>query len=132
MTADNVSALPGQPQDQEGPVFAAPWEASAFAIAVKLSQTGYFTWPEWVECFSTVIAEHERGDHHHDHDDHHEDHHRADHASEYYHLWFEALETMLAKKGILDTSVLDARHQYLRDNPVPHDHVARREPVCVA
>jgi nitrile hydratase accessory protein len=31
----------------EQPVFAEPWEAQAFALAVKLSEQGYFTWKEW-------------------------------------------------------------------------------------
>ena len=29
------------------PVFAEPWQAQAFALAVKLSEQGYFTWKEW-------------------------------------------------------------------------------------
>ena len=35
------------PRDEEGPVFAEPWQAEAFAIAVQLSTEGYFTWTEW-------------------------------------------------------------------------------------
>jgi nitrile hydratase accessory protein len=31
----------------EKTVFAEPWEAQAFALAVKLSEQGYFTWKEW-------------------------------------------------------------------------------------
>ena len=33
-------------------VFSAPWEATAFAIVVRLAKAGHFTWGEWVECFS--------------------------------------------------------------------------------
>ena len=36
--------------------FAEPWEAKAFAIIVKLTQSGHFTWPEWVEHFSREVA----------------------------------------------------------------------------
>ena len=36
--------------------FAEPWEAKAFAIIVKLTQSGHFTWPEWVERFSQEVA----------------------------------------------------------------------------
>ena len=36
--------------------FAEPWEAKVFAIIVKLAQSGHFTWPEWVDCFSKEVA----------------------------------------------------------------------------
>ena len=32
-----------------GPVFAEPWQAQAFALAVRLSEQGHFTWKEWAE-----------------------------------------------------------------------------------
>lgn len=41
-----LEALPRLPRDEEGPVFRAPWEAQAFAMAVKLHERGIFTWPE--------------------------------------------------------------------------------------
>ncbi|MGO4570204.1 hypothetical protein AB4Z52_35575 [Rhizobium sp. 2YAF20] len=88
-----------------------------------------------LDCFSQVIAEHESETDHvheihsHDHDD---DNERPDEGTEYYRQWFKALERILASKGIVDSASIDVRHQYLRDNPVPHDHVARREPVCIA
>ena len=28
-------------------MFAEPWQAQAFALAVKLSEQGHFTWKEW-------------------------------------------------------------------------------------
>jgi nitrile hydratase accessory protein len=124
-----LQLAPGQPTDQEGPVFTAPWEASAFAIVVKLFEAGYFTWPEWVECLSKEIAAAEAE--HHD-DDHDHEHAAVDAGSEYYHQWFAALERMIVEKNIMVKSDIDVRHQYLRDNPVPHDHVARRDPVKVA
>src|ERR1051326_1893097 len=43
---DTVS-LPRLPRDEGGPVFAGPCQAQAFALAVKLSQQGHFTWKEW-------------------------------------------------------------------------------------
>jgi nitrile hydratase accessory protein len=33
----------------EGPIFEEPWEARVFALAVSLSRSGLFTWPEWTE-----------------------------------------------------------------------------------
>ena len=41
------AASPLLPQDDDGPVFAEPWQAQAFAIAVQLSAEGHFTWTEW-------------------------------------------------------------------------------------
>ena len=122
----------GQPVDLNGPVFRKPWEASAFAIVVKLSEAGHFTWSEWADCLSQEIrlaeAAHQGGSQSHgeNHDHHHDD------GSEYYHQWFAALEKMLAAKNILGSDVVDVRHKYLKENPIPHDQVARREPVCVA
>ena len=31
------------------PVFAEPWQAHAFALAVKLSDAGVFSWAEWTQ-----------------------------------------------------------------------------------
>jgi hypothetical protein len=42
-----LSALPRLPTDNAGPVFAEPWQAQAFALAVTLSEQGHFTWKEW-------------------------------------------------------------------------------------
>ena len=39
-----VQGLPLLPEDKGEPVFAEPWQALAFALAVKLSEQGYFTW----------------------------------------------------------------------------------------
>ena len=44
--AEQLSDLPRLPRDEGGPVFAEPWQAQAFALAVKLSEQGHFTWKE--------------------------------------------------------------------------------------
>jgi nitrile hydratase accessory protein len=78
--------LPGQPRDQDGPVFRAPWEAQAFAMAVTLHGRGLFTWSEWAQALAARIAAAQRsGD--------------ADHGDTYYHHWLEALEGLVAQKG---------------------------------
>ena len=46
-TRRDLSELPALPHDEAGPVFAEPWQASAFALAVSLSHQGHFTWKEW-------------------------------------------------------------------------------------
>lgn len=115
----DFKATRGLPQDSAGPVFNAPWEAAAFAMAVKLSEDGHFTWPEWVACYSGEIARREASVGH-------------DETISYYEVWLSALEKMMAERGVVDASGLDARHKHLRDNPPPHSHHAHREPVCIA
>ena len=39
------------------PVFAEPWEAQAFALAVSLSERGLFTWSEWTEAVAAATEE---------------------------------------------------------------------------
>jgi hypothetical protein len=38
-----INTLPALPRDQEGPVFNEPWQAQAFALAVRLAEAGCFT-----------------------------------------------------------------------------------------
>ena len=52
----DVEILPGQPQDADEPVFRAPWEAQAFAMAVTLHERGLFTWSEWAAVLGRHIA----------------------------------------------------------------------------
>ena len=41
-----VATVPGIPHDADGPVFAAPWQAQAFAMALTMYDRGLFTWQE--------------------------------------------------------------------------------------
>ncbi|MBV8138746.1 MAG: nitrile hydratase accessory protein, partial [Deltaproteobacteria bacterium] len=51
--SEGIASLPSLPRDRDGPVFAEPWQAQAFALAVQLSAMGYFSWKEW----ASVLAE---------------------------------------------------------------------------
>ena len=56
-------SLPGMPRDDNGPVFAAPWQAQAFAMVLTLYDKGLFTWPEWAAALSSEISRaHHRDD----------------------------------------------------------------------
>ena len=46
--------VPGIPVGPEGPVFAEPWQAQAFALTLSLHEQGLFTWPEWAATWSGV------------------------------------------------------------------------------
>jgi nitrile hydratase accessory protein len=90
--------LPSLPGDEGEPVFAEPWQATAFALAVRLSAQGHFTWKEW----AAVLAEElkidaERGE--------------PDDGSRYYHCWLAALERLVVAKGLSDAAALLARKE---------------------
>jgi len=60
---ERLSALPQLPRDRGGPLFAEPWQAQAFALAVKLSEQGHFTWKEWASALGDELrAAAERGE----------------------------------------------------------------------
>jgi nitrile hydratase accessory protein len=84
--------LAGQPRDETGPVFAEPWQAQAFALAVQLSEAGYFTWTEWAETLGAELRAAGEDD-----------------GSRYYEIWLRALERLSLTKGLTDTATLDAR-----------------------
>jgi nitrile hydratase accessory protein len=96
-----IHDLPALPRDQEGPVFQEPWEAQAFALAVNLSEAGYFTWQEWTAALSAEIkAAQERGD--------------SDLGNTYYHHWLQALERLCAAKEIVTLADMQTRKQEWR------------------
>ena len=91
--ADGLPALPWEAED--GPVFREPWEATAFAMAVRLSEAGKFTWTEWVDYLSAeVAAARQRGD--------------PDLGDRYYEHWLAALERLVIDKGLGTESQLAA------------------------
>lgn len=80
-------ALPGLPRDADGPVFAEPWQAQAFAMTLKLHQDGRFTWVEWADALAAEITRAQAaGD--------------PDDGTTYYQHWLAALEHMAVTKGL--------------------------------
>jgi len=91
-----AAALPALPRDDKGPVFAEPWQAQAFALAVKLSEEGHFTWNEWAAALAEDLkAAAARGE--------------PDDGSHYYEYWLATLERLVTQKGLADPAVLAAR-----------------------
>jgi nitrile hydratase accessory protein len=81
------------PRDEHGPVFCAPWEAEAFALAVSLKERGLFTWTEWAATLGDEIKKAQAaGD--------------PDTGETYYQHWLATLERILTEKGVVDRSVL--------------------------
>jgi nitrile hydratase accessory protein len=93
----------------DGPGFAEPWQARAFALALRLTENGHFTRQEWTMALSRVIGSVADADGHDD-------------GSHYYDHWVAALEALVIDKGLTTRTSLDARTEdwrgaYLR---TPH------------
>lgn len=92
----DLAVLGPIPRDADGPVFKAPWEAQAFALAVTLHERGHFTWKEWSERLAAEIAAaRERGEH--------------DDGRRYYEFWLAALEKLCADKRLVPAEELARR-----------------------
>src|SRR5256884_8347438 len=88
-----ADAVPSIPRDAEGRVSREPWEAQAFAMAVALHARGLFTWPEWAAMLAEEIKRAQAaGD--------------PDTGETYYQHWLNALERIVAAKGVADDQML--------------------------
>jgi nitrile hydratase accessory protein len=96
-----------------GPVFAEPWQAQAFALAVRLSAQGHFTWKEWADALAAELqAAANRGE--------------PDDGSYYYHHWLAALERLVSNKGLTDPAALLQRKEAWAD---AYRHTPHGKPV---
>jgi nitrile hydratase accessory protein len=90
------ASLPRLPRDEGGPVFTEPWQAQAFALAVKLSEQGHFTWKEWAAALADELkTAADRGE--------------ADDGSHYYEHWLATLEKLVTAKGLTGREELRER-----------------------
>ena len=79
-------------------MFAEPWQALAFALAVRLSEQGHFSWKEWAATLAAELkAAADRGE--------------PDDGSRYYHHWLAALERLVTEKGLTDPAAIVARKE---------------------
>ncbi|HKC71801.1 MAG TPA: nitrile hydratase accessory protein [Terriglobales bacterium] len=115
-SSENLGALPQLPRDDGGPVFAEPWQAQAFALAVKLSEQGHFTWKEWAAALAAELkSAADRGE--------------ADDGSRYYEHWLAALERLVAAKGLSDPASMLERKEAWAD---AYRHTPHGKPVELA
>src|ERR1700712_838515 len=88
-----TAAIPSIPRDEDGPVFRAPWEAHAFAMALTLHDRGVFNWPEWAAALASEIKRAQaNGD--------------PDTGETYYRHWLATLENLVAEKGVASAETL--------------------------
>src|SRR5262245_9966975 len=93
-----AEAVPGIPRDSNGPVFRAPWEAHAFAMAIALYQKGLFAWSEWSAMLGEEIKKAQAaGD--------------PDSGETYYNNWLATLERIVAEKGVTSLQALSHHYQ---------------------
>ncbi len=95
---ENLASLPHLPRDEGGPVFAEPWQAQAFALAVRLSAQGHFTWKEWAAALADELKAAADRD-------------EPDDGSRYYQHWLAALERLVTAKGLSEPAALLARKE---------------------
>lgn len=113
--SETIQALPQLPRDTGGPVFAEPWQATAFALAVRLSAEGHFTWTEWAATLADELkVAAARGE--------------TDDGSYYYHHWLAALERLVVAKGLSDPATLLARKEAWAD---AYRHTPHGKPVAL-
>jgi nitrile hydratase accessory protein len=115
MHTEKMDALPRIPLDVEGPIFAEPWQAQAFALAIRLSEQGYFTWKEWAGALAAELKRaEERGE--------------PDDGTHYYEHWLSALESLVAGKGLADPAALAQRKEAWAD---AYRHTPHGKPVAL-
>jgi nitrile hydratase accessory protein len=113
LSTDRLAALPPFPRDEGGPVFAEPWQAQAFALAVKLSEQGHFTWKEWADGLAAELkAAADRGE--------------PDDGTRYYEHWLANLERLTTSKGLTDRTALSQRKEAWAD---AYRHTPHGKPV---
>jgi nitrile hydratase accessory protein len=113
LPASRIDMLPRLPREKDGPVFAGPWEAQAFALAVKLSEQGHFTWKEWTETLGEELqSASSRGE--------------PDDGSHYYEHWLAALERLVTAKGLIDRAALELRKEAWAD---AYRHTPHGQPI---
>jgi nitrile hydratase accessory protein len=123
------ATLPGDapmlPADGDGPVFQEPWQATAFALAVNLSERGAIPWTEWSAALGREIQA-AVGD--------------SAQANAYFQHWLSALERICAEKGMIEPGeILRRQEQWRRaylatphGQPVQLDTARHHEPEPAA
>lgn len=112
---ERLASLASLPRDEGGPVFAEPWQAQAFALAVRLSAQGHFTWTEWAAALAEELkSAADRGE--------------PDDGSRYYEHWLAALERLVTAKALSNPSEMQTRKEAWAD---AYRHTPHGKPVVL-
>lgn len=95
MSTPDLHKLPGITLQGDEPVFSEPWEAQAFSMVIGLYEKGMFTWNEWADVLSTVIA----------------DDTARNGCKSYYELWLQALELITKQQSLLSEAEISKREK---------------------
>lgn len=90
-------------------LFAEPWEGRAFGLAVALHAGGTFEWEAFRQELIAAIARWEGSG-------------SEPGSWSYYQCWLEALERVLATKGLVAARDVEERAGVLACRPAGHDH----------
>ena len=116
VAADQLATLPRLPREDDEPVFREPWEAQAFALAVKLWEQGLFTWKEWADALGAGLAAvARRGE--------------PDDGSRYYQHWLATLERLVTTKGLTSQEALQSRKEEWAE---AYRHTPHGKPVLLS
>ena len=101
---------PAAPPRSNGELmFAEPWESRAFGIGIALHAEGLFDWEDFRQQLIAAIGRWEASG-------------APPEEWSYYSCWLEALETVLAAKGLVEPGMLEERAQAILCLPPGHDH----------
>jgi nitrile hydratase accessory protein len=114
--SNKLADLPLLPRNNEGPVFAEPWQAQAFAVVVDLIESGKIEQTEWASRLGGVFKEAEaRGE--------------VDTGQRYYDHWLTALERFVVEKKLTgwddlaqERETIQANDHHRREDQLGHDH----------
>jgi len=90
-------------------VFELPWQGRVFGMARALCNNGLFEWDEFRDYLIAEIAAWDAAA-------------KPEQDYQYYELFSNALQKLLAEKGICDPSELNVRTKEFQQRPAGHDH----------
>lgn len=91
--------IPGIADHGDTPHFAEPWQARAFAMALRLHEAGAFEWTDWADALSDRLKGDPRLP---------DAATATEHARQYYEAWLATLETMVTRAGLAGTAQIEA------------------------
>jgi nitrile hydratase accessory protein len=106
-SAPAVEGPAAPPRENGELVFAEPWESRAFGLAVTLHDAGVFGWDEFRDHLVARIAGWERD-------------HPEGGCFRYYACWLQALESVVAARGLVDAAEVTCRASELAQRHSDH------------